>query len=114
MDPQIEEGESDDQARVEIARIDKDENGTQIQTIVHKELFGPPDEEERKTFKEKFSVDWDDAENHHVINVYSESGNPLSFTLAAQKQTPLSKHCIGCCINNDWRLCVHSDRGYPP
>lgn len=82
------------QVGVEIARIDKDENGTEIQTTVHTELFGPPNDEDRKTFKEKVVVDWDDPGNHHAIKTYSQLGNPISFTLAAQKQNPLSKHSV--------------------
>jgi Na+/H+ antiporter NhaD/arsenite permease-like protein len=94
MDPRVQIDGINDQARVEIVRIDEDANGSKYQTAVHTLLFGPPDEKERATFKDKIVVDWDDSGNHHVINVYSELGNPLSFTLAAQKQTPLSKHSV--------------------
>jgi len=94
MDPRPQSDNMDDRARIEIARLDKDDLGSEIQTVVHTTLFGPPKEKARKTFKEKLVVDWEDSEHHHVINVYSESGNPLSFTLSAQRQSSLSKNSI--------------------
>lgn len=93
MDPRTEVNEND-QARVKVIRLDKDGNGAKVKTVVHEVLFGPPDEEDRETFKEKFQVKWDNADSHHVIDVYSESENDLSFTLAAQKQTSLSKNSV--------------------
>jgi hypothetical protein len=94
MDPRPQSEDVDDRARIEITRIDKDDLGSEIQSVVYTTLLGPPDEESRKTFKDKLVVDWDDPEHHHVINVYSESGNPLSFTLSAQRQSPLSKNSV--------------------
>jgi hypothetical protein len=96
LDP-LKEAGSDDRVIVEILRTDKDENGSKIQTVVYNSediIFGPPHEKERKTFKEKFSVDWANPDNKHSINAYSESGNPLTFTLAAQRQTSLSKNSV--------------------
>ena len=93
MDPRTEVNEND-QARVKVIRLDKDGNGAKVKTVVHEVLFGPPDEEDRETFKQKFQVKWDNADSHHVIDVYSESENDLSFTLAAQKQTSLSKNSV--------------------
>jgi hypothetical protein len=96
MDPHpLTEGGAEDYATVEIARLDQDEFGSTNQTVVHTVTFGPADEHERKTFKEKFSVEWDDSDRHHVINVKrGEAGVPLSFTLAAQKQSGLSKYSV--------------------
>lgn len=94
MDPFPKTDGVDEKARVEIARLDNNDLGSEIQTVVKTVSFGPPSEKYRKTFKEKFSVDWEDPDHHHVINIYSETGNPLSFTLAASKQTPLSKRSV--------------------
>ena len=94
MDPFPKTDGVDEKARVEIARLDNNDLGSEIQTVVKTVSFGPPSEKYRKTFKEKFSVDWEDSDHHHVINIYSETGNPLSFTLAASKQTPLSKRSV--------------------
>ena len=79
---------------VDIVRLDKDEEGSEIQTVVHTETFGPPDSYERETQKAKVTVDWEDPGNHHVINVSSSNGSTLAFTLAAMKQTPLSQRAV--------------------
>jgi Na+/H+ antiporter NhaD/arsenite permease-like protein len=95
LDPIPNEEDVFKRAKVEIIRIDKDANGLPVQTLVKTvESFGPPDEHHRETFEEKIEVDWEYPEHHHIINVISESGDPLSFTLAATKQSPLSKHSI--------------------
>lgn len=84
-----------EEAKVVIARIDEDENGSFTQKEVKTAYFGPPDEEHRETFKEKLTVDWKDSGNRHVINIYSnEESAPLSFTLAATRQSPLSRHSV--------------------
>ena len=93
LDPLNQESAESEQAVVEIVRIDKDGDNT-TQTVVKKLNFGPPDRHERETFTDKVVVDWDNPENHHVINVSSENGVELSFTLAAQRQTPLSRYSV--------------------
>ena len=94
LDPLPEEEDVFKRARVEIVRVDKDESGNSVQSIVKKIEFGPPDEHQRVTFKEKIIVEWENPEHRHVLNVYSETGDPLSFTLAATKQSALSRYSV--------------------
>eukprot|EP00979_Chaetoceros_neogracilis_P011960 scaffold3055_cov228-Chaetoceros_neogracile.AAC.5 len=118
LDPLPEEEDVFKRARVEIVRVDKDESGNSVQSIVKKIEFGPPDEHQRVTFKEKIIVEWENPEHRHVLNVYSETGDPLSFTLAATKQSALSRYSdryasprmeyIGSLVWNDVRLLVQS------
>ncbi len=93
LDPLNQESAESEKAVVDIVRIDKDGDNT-TQTVVEKLYFGPPDRHERETFKNSVTVDWDNPDNHHIINVSSENGAELSFTLAAQRQTPLSQHSV--------------------
>jgi hypothetical protein len=94
MDPRPHIEGVEDMARVEILRLDTDSLGAFEPTVVHTTYFGPPDNSHREKFKEKVVVDWETPENHHIINVYSESGNPISFTMYAQKQNPLSDKSV--------------------
>lgn len=94
MDPRPYIEGVEDMARVEILRLDTDSLGAIEPTVVHTTYFGPPDNSHREKFKEKVVVDWETPENHHIINVYSESGNPISFTMYAQKQNPLSEKSV--------------------
>ena len=93
LDPVHGEGSIFQEAHVEIARIDGHSNNS-TQTVVKTLYFSPPDEHERKTFKEKIRVDWDYPGHYHVLNVYSHNGKNLSFTLAASRQTALSQHSV--------------------
>mmetsp|Transcript_22998 Transcript_22998/g.26181 ORF Transcript_22998/g.26181 Transcript_22998/m.26181 type:complete len:702 (+) Transcript_22998:602-2707(+) len=93
IDPKPEEYESTT-AIANIVRLDKDENGQTQYTVVHSETFGPPDAHHRETYTSKLTVDWEHPENHHVINVSSSTGLPLSFTLAAMKQTPITQYSV--------------------
>eukprot|EP01083_Nonionella_stella_P033645 92064_1 len=83
-----------DKAIVQIVRIDKTEDGGRAQTTVETLYFEPPYGHERETFREKITVSWANPEHHHVINVSSHTGVPLSFTLAASRQTSLSQHSV--------------------
>lgn len=84
---------------VEIIRLDENsEGGESIKTVVHTEKFGPLDStEDRETKKSKVVVDWDDSEtHHHIINILSssDSSSSISFTLAATRETSLSKRSV--------------------
>jgi Na+/H+ antiporter NhaD/arsenite permease-like protein len=55
--------------------------------------FGDVDEEERKTYEKRVTVDFENPEEAHVINVRTESGGfEVSFTLAAYVLTPLAQY----------------------
>ncbi len=94
LDPLLQEEDVFEKAKVQIARIDKTGDNVTTQTVVETLYFGPPDQNQRETFEDKITVGWDNPENNHVINIYSESGTELSFTLAASRQTPLSQHSV--------------------
>lgn len=94
LDPRPNEANVFDHARVDIVRLDETTAGSITQTVVKSVEFGPPDPHERTTFKDKLTVNWENPEYHHIINVYSETGDPLSFTLAATKQSPLSDRSV--------------------
>ena len=94
LDPVKSEEDVFKKARVEITRIDKNASGASTQVVVKKVDFGPPDEHVRETFDEKVVVDWDYPDHRHIINIYSETGDRLSFTLAATRQSPLSQYSV--------------------
>jgi hypothetical protein len=94
LDPRPSEDNVFAHARVDIVRVDETAVGSISKTVVKSVEFGPPDAHERVTFKDKVTVNWENPEHHHVINVYSETGVPLSFTLAATKQSPLSDKSV--------------------
>jgi hypothetical protein len=94
LDPRPSEDNVFAHARVDIVRVDETAVGSTSKTVVKSVEFGPPDAHERITFKDKVTVNWENPEHHHVINVYSETGVPLSFTLAATKQSPLSDKSV--------------------
>jgi len=94
LDPVKSEEDVFKKARVEITRIDKSASGASTQVVVKTVDFGPPDEHHRETFDEKVVVDWDYPDHYHVINIFSETGDVLSFTLAATRQSPLSRHSV--------------------
>lgn len=80
---------------VEIVRLDKDVNNAEsIRTVVYSEIFDPPENHHRLTAKSKVIVDWEYPERHHVIDVHTSTGLEVSFTLAAEKQTPLSQYSV--------------------
>jgi Na+/H+ antiporter NhaD/arsenite permease-like protein len=55
--------------------------------------FGAVDEEERKIYETRVTVDFENPEEAHVINVRTESGGfEVSFTLAAYVLTPLAQY----------------------
>lgn len=67
--------------------------GTETQTVKATQVFGPPDDEERRHLEESISVDFDHPDEPHVINVYgSEQNITISFTLSAHVQSPLAEH----------------------
>mmetsp|Transcript_6013 Transcript_6013/g.11396 ORF Transcript_6013/g.11396 Transcript_6013/m.11396 type:complete len:821 (+) Transcript_6013:255-2717(+) len=94
LDPRPSEDNVFYHVRVDIARLDETTVGSFTQTVVKSIEFGPPEAHERKTIHEKVTVNWETPQNHHVINAYSETGVPLSFTLAATKQSPLSDKSV--------------------
>jgi Na+/H+ antiporter NhaD/arsenite permease-like protein len=94
VDPKPNAEYTSSNAVVDIVRLDKDQYGSVVQTVVHTETFGPPDSYVRETFKGKVTVDWDNPDYHHIINISSSNGYPMSLTLAAQKQTPLTQNSI--------------------
>ena len=94
IDPKPNEEYASSNTVVDIIRLDKDDKGSATQTIVHTETFGPPQTKKRKTYKAKITVDWDDPGHHHILNISSSSGYPISFTLAAMVQTPLAQQSI--------------------
>lgn len=94
IDPKPNEEYDSSLAIVDIVRLDKDTKGQVTQTIVHSETFGPPDSYDRETAKAKIVVDWDDPDSHHVINISSSSGYPISLTLAAMRQTPMTQRSV--------------------
>jgi hypothetical protein len=94
LDPKPNVEYASSNAIVDIVRLDKDQYGSIMQTVVYTETFGPPDSSVRETFKGKVTMDWDNLDNHHIINISSSNGYPLSLTLAAQKQSPLTQSSI--------------------
>ena len=94
LDPIHGEYGSEPIALVNIIRLDKNNDGSVTETIVHSEEFGPPDEHHRETFKEKVKVDWDNPGYDHIINISSSTNDTLSFTLNAHKMTPLANNSI--------------------
>ena len=94
IDPKPNEEYESSQTIVDILRLDKDSKGQEIQTVVHSRTLGNPDSYSRETVKAKVTVDWDDPDNHHVINISSSSGYPISLTLAAMRQTPMTQRSV--------------------
>lgn len=94
IDPKPNEEYDSSETIVDIVRLDKDSKGQEIQTVVHSQTFGPPDSYSRETVKAKVTVDWEDPGNHHVINISSSSGYPISLTLAAMRQTPMTQRSV--------------------
>lgn len=91
--PRADDTEMVDSVIIQISQLENDySSGEQIpvKTIT----FGGPDDHHRKKYKEKLKVDWENPDKRHVLNVMSKSGNNLSFTLAATRQTPLSNNSI--------------------
>lgn len=94
IDPKPEEYDTTNTI-VEIVRLDKDDNNAEsIRTVVYSEIFDPPENHHRLTAKSKVIVDWEYPERHHVIDVHTSTGLEVSFTLAAEKQTPLSQYSV--------------------
>jgi hypothetical protein len=91
--PRADDTEIVDGVLVEIVQL---ENGSTSgdQRSVKTITFGGPDEHHRKKYSDKLKVDWENPDKRHVLNVTSKSGNNLSFTLAATRQTPLSNNSI--------------------
>jgi hypothetical protein len=57
--------------------------------------LGPVSHEDRLTFDAYVKVDFDDPEEHHIINVNSTDPNvELSFTLVAEVKTPLANYSV--------------------
>lgn len=99
IDPKPEEEYESRYMYVDIIRLDDNANGEEkVETIVHTETFGPLDStEDRETKKSKVIVDWIDSKTHdHIIHVSSSSASsvPISFTLAATRETSLSKQSV--------------------
>jgi len=87
LDPNA-EAEHDAHTTVEIVG----EESGRVKAVVE---MGPVNHEGRVVLDESIKVDFDDPEEHHVINVNSSDPNvELSFTLAAEVQTPLANYSV--------------------
>jgi hypothetical protein len=94
LDPVHGEYGSEPMALIDIIRLDKNDDGSVTESIVHSEELGPADEHHREIFDEKVTVDWDNPDYDHIIKVSSSTNDTLSFTLNAMRQTPLSNHSV--------------------
>jgi hypothetical protein len=80
--------DSDVHATVEIVGVDSG-------IVKATKVFGPPDEDERITLDERVTVNFDNPQEEHIINVNSTiSGIDLSFTLEGRVLTPLAEYSI--------------------
>ncbi len=95
VDPKLKEDHEIRYINVSILRIDEDEEGQKSEHKVFEQEIGPLDSaEHRETEEFKVPVSWEHPEHHHVIDVSSTYTHPVSFTLAAVKQSPLSQYSV--------------------
>lgn len=97
VDPKPAETESIESRFIEVTimRLDEDITGQQVRAVVYSESIGPLDSNEyRETVNTKVVVHWEDSEHHHIIDVSTSENHPVSFTLAAMVETPLSQHSV--------------------